>query len=89
MLSNYVIHDAQKKKLINEWEINIREVEKTQLCVSLVNHSKFKTIDHKYVTSLLKPQGLVVGTCGGIWTSMALTESAVSFSSIFLIDILS
>ena len=49
MLSNYVIHDAQKKKLINEWEINIREVEKTQLCVSLVNHSKFKTIDHKFL----------------------------------------
>ena len=26
VLSNYVIHDAEKKKLINEWEINKRKV---------------------------------------------------------------
>ena len=34
--------------------------------------------DGKCVTSLLQAQGLVIGTCGGIWTSMALTESANS-----------
>ena len=51
VLSNYVMHDAEKKKLINQWEINKRKVEKTQLRASLVNHSQFKTIDHKFLES--------------------------------------
>ena len=51
VLSNYVNHDAEKKKLINEREINKRKVEETQLWVSLVNHSQFKTIDHKFLES--------------------------------------
>ena len=51
VLSNYVIQDAQKKKLINEWEINKRKVEKTKLWIRLVNHSQFKTIDHKFLVS--------------------------------------
>ena len=49
VLSNCVIHGVEKKKLINEWEINKRKVEKSQLWVSLVNHSQFKTIDHKFL----------------------------------------
>ena len=52
VLNNNIIHDAEKKKLINEWEIDKRKVEKTQLWVSLVNHSQFKTIDHKFRESL-------------------------------------
>ena len=51
VLSNCVIHGVEKKKLINEWEINKRKVEETQLWESLVNGFQFKTIDHKFLES--------------------------------------
>ena len=36
VLGNYIIHDAQKKKLISGREINKRKVEKNQFKVSLI-----------------------------------------------------
>ena len=51
VLSNNIIHDAEKIELINELEINKRKFEKTQLRVSLVNHSQFTNFDHKFLES--------------------------------------
>ena len=50
-MSNYITRDAEKKRLINEWEVNERKVERNQLSARLVNHSQFKTIDNKFLES--------------------------------------
>ena len=49
--SNNIIHDADKKKLINVWGINKRNVVNIQLWISFLNHSQFKTIVQKFLES--------------------------------------